>query len=207
MKLDLLLKDPVFQLNILLWMAKEQDAENYYVYPLFHQLGFRIVYVETPFAFPEVTMRAILDSGLDICIEPEPDVVLGRESDNKALYFEAKANSFTPGSTNSKQARAHLVASGPVFEEVWSPYSACQLCYVLPKSRCGPMSRCLTALAGKLRENGLRPGPFSCHGLAVKGTRMLCLDPRRMRESSLSATAPIQLYAAGWKHANPHGGC
>ena len=40
-----------------------------------------------------------------------------------------------------------------------------------------------------------------------KGTDLLCLDPRRMRESSLSATAPIQLYAAGWKHANPHGGC
>ena len=36
---------------------------------------------------------------------------------------------------------------------------------------------------------------------------LLCLDPRRMRESSLSATAPIQLYAAGWKHANHHGRC
>ena len=156
MKVDLLLKDPVFQLNLLLWMAKEQDAENYYVYPLFHQLGFRIIYIETAFAFPEETTRAIQDSGLDISIEPEPDMILGRESDNKALYFEAKANSFSSNSTTCKQARAHLVASGPVFGEVLSPLNACLLCYVVPDSGCGPMSECLTALAKELSNKGLR---------------------------------------------------
>lgn len=142
MRIDLLLKDPVFQLNLLLWMAKEQDAENYYVYPLFHQLGFRSIYIENPFAFPEETVRAIQDSGLEISRNPEPDMILGRESDYKALYFEAKVNSFGPDSSTSKQARAHLVASGPVFGEVLSPLNTSLLCYVVPESGRGPMSEC-----------------------------------------------------------------
>ena len=82
------------------------------------------------------------DSELDISIPPEPELILGRKSDNKALYFEAKANSFGIASTNSRQARAHLIASGPVFGEVLSPLNACLLCYVVPEGARVLMSQC-----------------------------------------------------------------
>ena len=50
---ELLVRDPVFQLNILLWMAKEQPAEGYRVRPVFFEHGFKIIYIEQPFPLPE----------------------------------------------------------------------------------------------------------------------------------------------------------
>jgi len=173
MKTEALLRDPVFQLNLLLWMAKEQPSNDCRVRPLFYDWGFEIIYIEQPFAFPEEAVRAMKDSALDISIPPEPELILGRKSDNKALYFEAKANSFGIASTNSRQARAHLIASGPVFGEVLSPLNACLLCYVVPGGARELMFQCLTALADELQNKGLKPGPFSCHGLTVNEKRIV----------------------------------
>jgi len=174
MKTEALLRDPVFQLNLLLWMAKEQPSGDFRVRPLFYNWGFRIIYIEQPFAFPEDAARAMKDSALDISVAPEPELILGRtSSDNKALYFEAKANSFGISSRNCRQARAHLIASGPAFGEVLFPLNACLLCYVVPDSAREKMSECLTDLSDELRNKGLKPGPFSCHGLAVSESRIV----------------------------------
>jgi len=173
MKTDLLLKDPVFQLNLLLWMAKEQPTDNYRVYPLFCTLNFKIIYIEQPFAFSEETSNAMKDSALDISTSQEPDLILGRRVDNKALYFEAKSNSFSSTSTDSRQARAHLMASGPAFAEVLAPLDSCLLCYLVPDNVRGRMSECLTTLTEELRSKALKSGPFSCHGLSVKGMQVV----------------------------------
>jgi hypothetical protein len=88
MSADALLRDPGFQLNLLLWMAKEQPATGYRVKPVFHQHGFCILYVEYPFRYPPETESRARNSGLDISLGPEPDVILRRSSDQRALYFE-----------------------------------------------------------------------------------------------------------------------
>ena len=177
MKTEALLKDPVIQLNLLLWMAKEQPPEGYRVRPLFCELGFRLMYIEQPFAFPVEAVRAIGSSGLDIAIKPEPDLILGRQLDATALYFEAKSGSFALASTDCRQARGHLVASGPAFGEVYAPLSRCLLCYVVPEGERQGMADCLTALRTELGSCGLNPGPFSCHGLAVAGSQVIyCWD-------------------------------
>lgn len=173
MKTETLLKDPVFQLNLLLWMAKAQPTDGFRVRPLFYDWDFEIIYIEQPFAFPEETMKILIDSGLEISIAQEPELILGRKKDNKALYFEAKANSFGVRSTNSRQARAHLIASGPVFGEVFSPLNACLLCYVVPEGAREQMSECLIALTDELRNKGLKPGLFSSHGLAVSDKQII----------------------------------
>jgi hypothetical protein len=170
MKPELLLKDPIFQLNLLLWMAKEQPYQNYYVYPFFHELGFKILYIEHPFRFPDKTAKKMIASGLDIGVEVEPDLLLRREIDSKAVYFELKADSFSTTSSNSKQARGHLVASGSVFSEVYSPVTACLLCYVIPSEACDKMKECLLALQVELNGKGLSPGEFSSHGLSTRNS-------------------------------------
>jgi hypothetical protein len=168
MKADMLVKDPVFQLNLLLWMAKEQPLQNYRVNPLFYNLKFSIIYIEESFKFPEEAVKLIQNSKLDISISPEPELVLGRMDDKKALYFEAKANSFGINSTNCKQARAHLVASGPAFGEVFKPLNSCLLCYVVPEGARSLMAECLDKLKIELNDKGLKSGPFSSHGLMIK---------------------------------------
>ncbi|MCX7049770.1 MAG: hypothetical protein NTX50_30345 [Candidatus Sumerlaeota bacterium] len=167
MKTNDLLKDPVFHLNLLLWMAKEQPSKNYRVRPLFYQAGFEIVYIEQPFAFTVQTAAAVQKSELSISLEPEPEMILGRLRDLKAVYFEAKANSFSPDSTTAKQARGHLLACGPDFGEVLAPLESCRLCYLLPEDKREAMSECLRTLTDQLKQKSLKPGIFSTHGLSV----------------------------------------
>lgn len=173
MKTDQIIRDPVFQLNTLLWMAKEQPSDNYRVRPLFFELGFRIIYIEQPFPLPPETSQLTSASGLDISSAPEPELILGRAQNGKALYFEAKANSFGPESSNSRQARGHLIATGPPFQEVLKPLTSCLLCYLVPEERRAEMRNCLTTLASELADNTLEPGSFSCHGLMVSGTNLV----------------------------------
>ncbi|MCY2995602.1 MAG: hypothetical protein NTY19_48300 [Planctomycetota bacterium] len=162
-----LIRDAVFQLNLLLWMAKEQPHEAFVVRPVYHALGFRLIYIEHPFKFPQESLNAIDASTLAISREPEPEVILGREADRHALYFEAKADSFSPDSDNSKQARGHLLATGPAFAEVMAPLSSCLLCYLVPEGKRDLMHDCLDELAQQLSDAGLEPGPHSTHGLSV----------------------------------------
>jgi hypothetical protein len=173
MKTEAVLRDPVFQLNLLIWMAKEQPANGYRVRPFFFENGFRLVYIEQPFAFPDATARAIESSTLAITKAPEPETILGRAADQKALFFEAKANSFSPESSNSGQARGHLLACGPAFAETLNPLKQALLCYVVPQDRCDLMRNCLDLLATELRSATLAPGVHSIHGLGVSGQDLI----------------------------------
>src|SRR5438552_10095868 len=169
MKPELLIRDPVFKLNLLLWMAKEQPPKGYVVKALFFENGFNIIYIEQPFPFPPETLDAIEKSNKEISKEPEPELLLGRMPDRKALYFEAKSNSFSPESGVAKQARGHLLAVGDAFAEVLAPLQNCLLCYVVPAENCGFMQDCLQELAADLSGAALKPGSHSSHGLAVEG--------------------------------------
>lgn len=162
-----LIRDPVFQLNLLLWMAKEQPKDNWRVRPLFWECGFGILYIEQPFRFPIETSRAIQDCGLAVSAAPEPDLILAREKNGKALYFEAKANSFGLASSNCHQARGHLLAVGPSFAETYKPLNDCLLCYVLPSGKRSGMAKCLKQLVGELKAVNLPPGDFSVHVLSI----------------------------------------
>jgi hypothetical protein len=174
MNLELLVRDSTFQLNILLWMAKEQPREGYRVRPVFYEYGFKTIYIQQPFPLPEEVSRSARESGLSLSLAPEPELILGRDRNGKALYFEAKADSFSPDSTkNSRQARGHLLATGPAFSEVLAPLTSSLLCYVVPDDRRILMFDALTALVVELRLTGLNPGSFSCHGLGIAGHELI----------------------------------
>jgi hypothetical protein len=159
-------RDPVFQLNLLVWMAREQPPTGFVVKPLFFEQEFEILYIEKPFPFPQEIHDSIRNK--DISAKPEPELILRRTRDQKALYFEAKADSFSSSSPkNAKQARAHLLAAGPVFAEVMKPLASCLLCYVTPAEKCDLMRVCLEELTSGLKAGGWPMGNSSCHGLAV----------------------------------------
>jgi hypothetical protein len=173
MKSDQIIRDPTFQLNLLLWMAKEQPLDSYRVRPLFFELNFRIIYIEQPFPFPPELSKLLEGSQLEVGFS-EPELILGRSNDGKALYFEAKANSFSPASIKpARQARGHLVATGAVFSEVLAPLTSCLLCYVVPAARCSEMDNTLRELATELAAEDLKPGQFSCHGLRVDADKLI----------------------------------
>lgn len=183
MKSDEWIRDPVFQLNLLVWMAKEQPTDgSYCVRPFFHEVGFEWLAIEQPFAFPVETQNAIRRvseaEGIKIRIAPEPELILKRERDKSALYFEAKANSFGAESTTAAQAMGHLLATGPAFAESMHPLECALLVYMLPQSTVMPMAVCLNALRRQLLEMELAPGDYSVCGLSIEGSTLnYHLDP------------------------------
>lgn len=90
MNLDLV-RDATFQLNILLWMAKEQPTQGYRVRPVFVEHGFRIIYIEKPFPLPDETSRTARESGLDIGLAPEPELIFGPHPQRKGFVFRGKS--------------------------------------------------------------------------------------------------------------------
>jgi len=115
MKLDEAIRDPVFQLNLLVWMAKEQPEEGFRVRPLFSQHRFQLHYIEWPFPFPTEIRAEIVAAAeslsLEFNLEPEPELIIQRPADGQAIYFEAKAQGFSPKSSNSRQARVAPISN------------------------------------------------------------------------------------------------
>jgi hypothetical protein len=81
--------------------------------------------------------------------------------------FQLKADSFSPNSNSSRQARGHLLAAGDAFAEVFAPLRFCLLCYLVPEESRPLMTDCLRELTSDLANAGLKPAPYSTHGLAL----------------------------------------
>jgi len=168
MKLDELIRDPIFQLNLLLWMARDQPVDAARVTPLFYRWGYRFLMVEAPLPLPPLLVSVVLKSGLEISLEPEPEMVLGNPSNHRALYLEAKRESFSSQSSTAKQARGHLLAAGAAFRDIVTPYEVARLCYVLPEERRTLMEACLAELKSGLAAHALGPADTSIHGLVAE---------------------------------------
>ena len=74
------IRDPVFQLNLLVWMAKDQPHAGYRVRPFFSEHGFELHYIEQPFPFPTIARSQIESVAqareLEINLNPEPELTI-----------------------------------------------------------------------------------------------------------------------------------
>ncbi len=177
MRADQFISDPIIQVNLLIWMAIEQPSEGFRVRPFFHEHGFELLYIEQPFPFPPEIRRqveeAMIKAKFTIKLVPEPDLLLENRGQGKALYFEAKRSAFTAQSSNSEQARGHLLAAGPAFGEVFNGLDSCLLVYVVPSPGEQTMRQCLNELGRDLTALGLTVGNSSVNALAVSGNSVV----------------------------------
>ena len=169
--------DPVFQLNLLVWMAKDQPDEGFRVRPVFSRQGFQLHYIEQPFPFPTEMHGEIVKiaeaKALEIKLGPVPELTIQRHTDGQAIYFEAKAQGFSPKSSNCEQSRGHLLACGPAFAEVHKPLTTVLLDYVVPETDSVDMRNCLGQLNAELISAKLNTGEFAVDGLSVKETNLV----------------------------------
>jgi hypothetical protein len=191
-KAEELIRDPIFQLNLLVWAAKEQPDSAAVVTPVFARHGYTLQYIENPFSFPVPTQLKIKDID-DIGKFPTADIIVTNRTKASAFYIEAKKESFGTKSSNCNQARAHLIAAGPVFAEVYSPTKVCRLVYALPEECRTKMEPTLTALAADVARRGFTPGPFSVHGFGVEINHVTYTidEPSRAALETSQATIPL----------------
>lgn len=162
-----LIRDPVLQLNLLIWMTREQPSVRFRVRPIFHEAGFELRNIDSPFTLPEPVIASAKYKEIPIGEKPSPDLIIHHLSLRKALYIEAKKSSFGPDSTNAKQGRAHLLAVGPACTMAYSPINDVLLGYHLPEEECGEMLECLSKLSHELTSAGLSPGAFGTAGFGT----------------------------------------
>lgn len=167
-----LIRDPVLQLNLLVWMTREQPQDFYRVRPLFHEAGFELRNIDTEFPLPETVIAAAKSKNIPIRQNPCPDLRIYNLTVQKEIYIEAKASSFGAGSDNSEQGRAHLLAVGPACMASFTPITQVLLSYHLPEEQCEDMLVCLASLAEELRGHDLQPGNFGASGFGAAGTTL-----------------------------------
>jgi len=162
-----MIRDPVLQLNLLIWMTREQPQEFYRVRPIFHAAGFQLRAIDTPISLPEPVLASASSKNIPIRKNPCPDLRINNIPAQKELYIEAKKTSFGAASTTSEQGRAHLLAVGPACLSAYTPITQVLLSYHLPEEQCGDMQACLANLARELVDCGLQPGRFATAGFGA----------------------------------------
>jgi len=165
-----LLGDPIFQLNIVLWLAQPLPAGSPII-PIFYQSGFSI-YAVAPLLGLSPDLRLDCQrANFEIQDRSRPDVVLVHKNANKYAIAECKKSSFGPGSSTAHQARTLLLISGPRAYEVLgvnrSQVAAVLLCYFAPDTA----KKALTGTLGDLRQEivdlGLPAGECSVIGMKI----------------------------------------
>ena len=164
-----LLRDPLFQLNVVLWLTQPLPGEGE-VIPLLYRQGFT-VYAIAPLLGPPPDVRlSALQAGISIQERVRPDVVLANEIDGRFAFTECKASSRALSSSTA-QTRGLLVVAGSRAAEVLAlasgQVSASLLQLIIPEDNRGPVSETLASLQGELEKNRLFPGQFSVLGLLL----------------------------------------
>jgi hypothetical protein len=165
-----LIRDPLFQLNALLWLAQPMPSESE-IRPLLYEQGFT-VYAIAPLLGPPPDMRlAAQKAQISMQERVRPDVVLEHKSDRKFAFTECKANSFRPTSSTAKQARSLLVVAGPRAAEVLglAPGQVADslLAFMTAQSEQVPLTQTLETLSKELHAARIPAAQFSVLGLIL----------------------------------------
>jgi hypothetical protein len=170
-----LIRDPLFQVNALLWLAQPTPSGSE-VSPLLYEQGFT-VYAIAPLLGPPLDLRLkAQEAQINMQERVRPDVVLAHEGARKFAFAECKANSFGPTSSTAEQARSLLVVAGPRAAEALglAPGQVADslLAFMTPQTEQGPLAQTLATLYEKLDAAQIPAGQFSVLGLASTETEV-----------------------------------
>lgn len=103
-----LVRDPLFQLNTVLWITMPLP-DGHEIRPVLHERGFEIDAIGKKIVLtPEMRSR-IGKLGLPCQDSVSPDALLRRGNDRRYVIIECKARSFGEESSTARQARALLI--------------------------------------------------------------------------------------------------
>jgi hypothetical protein len=166
-----LLRDPIFQLNSVLWLVQPLPS-GFEIKPVLREAGFEVYAVAPPLAPPPDVLLALKDSGLAHQDRVLPDVVLHKGQNRRFALVECKARSFGHRSTTASQARTLIVVAGPRVHESLgvqaNEVSQGATVFVLPQADATQIEATLTELRDELITARLPCGATMALGLDVQ---------------------------------------
>jgi hypothetical protein len=174
-QLDELLRDPLFQINTMLWLAQPL-ADDGNVDPLLHKAGF-VVYAIAPLLPLPPDIRLVLqERGISAQDMARPDAVLAQQAMRRFALTECKARSFGPASSTAEQARTFLLFAGGRAAEVLGlgleEVREVLLVVIIPDEDRGAVASTLGLLQRELTTLGLPAGEFAVLGLMSLETHL-----------------------------------
>jgi len=166
LNIDGLCKDPLFQLNLVIWLAQPQPLSDFYVYPLFYKSNLNIYSIGSLLSLPP-DIRQKVTGKLDCQDAVRPDLILEVLGKKKLCILECKASPFGQESSNTKQAKTLLLIAGPIISEVLAKgtrgENKCMLCYLIGPDNSKLLEDTLNFLEKEIKDKAnLEPGDFGC---------------------------------------------
>lgn len=174
------LRDPIYQLNFVLWMLEELPSAAP-THPFLRRVGYTLHSFGGGLAMAPELRLGLAGVGLEAGQAPAPDVLASRRNTSEFLVVECKAASFGADSDTARQARALLVVSADLRGPLGlppRPHVAAVVSYLLPESEAPALEDTLHHLTGELMEGGLPPAPFTVLGLEERPDGVYLLDRR-----------------------------
>jgi len=196
--IDELCKDPLFQLNLAIWLAQAQPASDFYVNPLFYKSGLTIYSISPLLALPPDIRLTIADR-LECQDGARPDLVLeSTHANRKFCLLECKATSFGQDSSTSSQARTLLLISGPILSEVLGLGARGQnngiLCYLTRSDQVQLIVSTLESLSRGIENLNLRTGENGSFGIKSDQSAILIEYSNIIKDFlSLIESSPVKV--------------
>ena len=167
--------DPLFQLNVLLWLTQPLPQGSQIV-PILHQRGFAVYAISPALGVPLDLQLAARAAQIAHQSNGRPDVVLTHEEQRKFAFTECKASSFRPDSETAEQARAFLLIAGSRAAEVLglnpSQVKDSVLGYLVPENQKAGLQTALVTMGSELTSNHLPAARFTILGLQAEGDEL-----------------------------------
>ncbi len=117
MELVQLIGDPLYQMNLTLWMLQPQPNGSITVEPILRNAGFSLREIERPLPLPPALLTKLVEDGIAVQAEAAPDLLLN--GPNKlVVLWECKRSTFGApqgdGESHHRQARNYLLHSPQV---------------------------------------------------------------------------------------------
>lgn len=161
-----LVRDPVFQLNAVLWLVQELpvDAD---VRPILREAGYLLHSVGRRLPFSPA-LRERLRSVAGETGDPCPDVVLVHQTDPAVLVSECKAASFGSASSTARQPLKLVAVSRDLADPLGMRPDAIRpgyVVYVVPSHDALKLPPTLTTIRARLQQAGSTAAPAAVVGL------------------------------------------
>lgn len=201
--IDELCKDPLFQLNLVIWLAQPQSDEYFYVYPLFYESGIHIHSIPKELPIPPDIRLKISQLQYDCQESAKPDLILETNHiPKKFCLLECKASSFSVDSKNPhpvRQSRALLLITGPVLSEVLAIGKRGQnegvVCYFLGPDNIELMEKTLQFLEQEIQDKlNIETGNFGCFEIQPSHSAILLKYPEKIKNFlNLIKDSPVEV--------------
>lgn len=185
-----LLRDPIFQLNMVLWSLKLLPGDNILqVRPILQEAGYYLLGINRRVILPQLDN---LKSFLPSIDPPVPDIWLRHKSDNTNVIIELKSQGFGLDSSNINQIKKILIASYNLAESVGSKDEVPGYVIVMAPFLDSKMVDTLDTLREEISNHSISSAPVSVIGLYHEKDNYLWKSP-----SLSSLPGPLQEVLSG----------